>query len=113
MRRSVKAVSMATSEYFRCPPRRPPVSGSHAAMASGGHPHSDVASADQGPLVRGPVANVVLGFVLRMDPRLHILIVYRRLYTGRGDQRALPGQGGTTVHQRVCRESPVKGDKMP
>ena len=54
-----------------------------------------------GPLVNGPVANVILGFVLRMDPRLHILIVCRRPYTGRGDQRALPGQGGTTVHQRL------------
>ena len=35
MRRSVNAVSIATSEYFRCPPRVPPPSGSQAAIASG------------------------------------------------------------------------------
>ena len=35
MRRSVRTVSLATSEYFLCPPRLPPPSGSHAAMAAG------------------------------------------------------------------------------
>ena len=69
---------MATSEYFRCPPRVPPPSGSQAAMASGDNPHGDVASADQGALVGGPVLDVILGLVLRMDPRLHVTIVRPR-----------------------------------
>ena len=43
-----------------------------------GQPHGDVASADQGALVGGPVLDVILGLVLRMDPRLHVTIVRPR-----------------------------------
>ena len=35
MRRSVSAVSMARSEYCRCPPRLPTPAASHVAIASG------------------------------------------------------------------------------
>jgi len=35
MSRSIRAVSMATSEYFRCPPRVPLWPGSQAVIASG------------------------------------------------------------------------------
>ena len=57
-----------------------------------GQPHSEVAAADEGVLIRGPVANVILCLVLGMDPRLHTEIVCCRPYMRRVDQRVFRGR---------------------
>ena len=70
-----------------------------------GQPHGDVASLDKGPLVGRPVADVILRFVFRMDPRLHHLIVCRRPYPGRVANRSFWDRAGQLCTNAARRAS--------
>ena len=78
---------MATSENFRWAPRVPAPSGSQAAMAAGDNQ-------------------------MVMSPRR--TRAWDEFSTSSIQSGLSPSKSNTGfVHQRVCRESPVKGDKMP
>ena len=69
--RRVRAVSMARSEYPRCPPRLPLRPGVQAAIASEDNPSVTSAAANEGPIVRRPARNAVLRPIRGMNLRLH------------------------------------------
>ena len=77
-----------------------------------GQPHGDIASLDQCSVVCRPISDVVLCRVLRVHARLHVEIMHLPSLRWPGG-RSWRTEGAGSVHQRVCRESPVKGDKMP
>ena len=77
-----------------------------------GHPHGDITSLDQRSVVCRPIPDVVFCLVLWVHSRLHVEIMH--LLSPRWPEgRSWLTEGAGSVHQRVCRESPVKGDKMP
>ena len=77
-----------------------------------GQPHGDIASLDQCSVVCRPISDVVFCLVLRVHSRLHVEIIHLPSLRWPGG-RSWRTEGAGSVHQRVCRESPVKGDKMP
>ena len=75
-------------------------------------PHGDIASLDQRSVVCRPIPDVVFCLVLWVHSRLHVEIMHLLSPRWPGGRSWLT-EGAGSVHQRVCRESPVKGDKMP
>ena len=69
--RRVRAVSMARSEYRRCPPRRPLRPGVQAAIASEDNHTRHIATANEGLVVGRPVRNAILRLIRGMNLRLH------------------------------------------
>ena len=86
------AVSMARSEYRRCPPRRPLRRGVQAAIASEDKPHHHIAAANEGPVVGRPIRNAVLRLIRGMNLRLHPCSV-APAETRSAGQTASPPQG--------------------
>ena len=66
-----------------------------------GQPDGDIAALDERLLVGSPVPHVVLRFVLRMDPRLHLPIVCRRPHAGRVDNGPIRGRA-----EQLCTNAP-------
>ena len=77
-----------------------------------GQPHGDITSLDQRSVVCRPIPDVVFCLVLWVHSRLHVEIMHLLSSRWPGGRSWLT-EGAGSVHQRVCRESPVKGDKMP
>ena len=99
MSRSVSAVSMARSEYCRCPPRVPTPTASQVAIGIRGQPHGDIASLDQRAVVCRPISDVVFCLVLRVHARLHIEIMHLLSPRWPGGRSWLT-EGAGSVHQR-------------
>ena len=76
-----------------------------------GQPHGDITSLDQRSVVCRPIPDVVFCLVLWVHSRLHVEVMRLPSLQWPGC-RAWLTEGAGSVHQRVCRESPVKGDKM-
>ena len=76
-----------------------------------GQPHGDITSLDQRSIVCRPISDVVFCLVFWVHARLHVEIMRLPSLQWPGC-RAWLTEGTGSVHQRVCRESPVKGDKM-
>ena len=112
-RRSVNAVSIAQSENVFGAPGRPDGDGRHASVASA-ESHSVTSPrwtkacsyADH-----FPTRYFVLYFGWTFD--LHRLEIVHPQRSPWPESLQLPRRSRRVVHQRVCRESPVKGDKMP
>ena len=77
-----------------------------------GQPHRHSAASNEGPVIGRPVRNAVLRLIRGMDLRLHPCSVAPAEDHEKYRPRRPTGRG-SFMQQRVCRESPVKGDKMP
>ena len=73
-----------------------------------GQPHRHIAASNEGLVIGRPVRHAVLRLVRGMDLRLHPCSVA----PAEGHEKCAPPHR-VFMQQRVCRESPVKEDKMP
>ena len=103
------------TEIASCAPRQLPATFADAhGLPSGdrirGQPHGDIAALDQRSFVCRLIPDVVFCLVLWVHSRLHVEIMHLLSPRWPGGRSWLT-EGAGSVHQRVCRESPVKGDK--
>ena len=93
MSRSVSAVSMARSEYGRCPPRWPTPTASQVAIASGAN-HTVISPRwTSARSYAGQFPDVVFCLVLRVHARLHVEIMHLPSLRWPGSSVAHRGRG--------------------